>query len=122
MMPLEFCIKKAQPKAKKPTTPKLKAVPEPAIDLEEEEEEEEKPCRVSSRNSKTATIQPASSTANSKILEEINQATEVARQELQILRREKEYVERAHKDFKRAQLKAEKDEQEKRQSEKRFKE
>lgn len=117
-------VKKAQPKAKKPATPKPKAVPKPAvIDLEEEDEdgveetEKQSNGRVS-RSSKTASIQPTSSTASSKILEEINQATEAARQELLVLRREKESVERAHKDFKRAQLKADKDEQEKRQKSK----
>lgn len=114
--------KKAQPKAKKPATPKPKAVPKPVIDLEEEEDGEEETEKQSngrvSRSSKTASIQPTSSTASSKILEEINKATEAARQELLVLRREKESVERAHKDFKRAQLKADKDEQEKRQKSK----
>ena len=105
-------VKKAQPKAKKPATPKPKAVPKQVIDLEEEDGEV-------SRSGKTASIQPPTvSTASSKILEEINQATEAARQELLVLRREKESVERAHKDFKRAQLKADKDEQEKRQKSK----
>jgi hypothetical protein len=116
-------VKKAQPKAKKPATPKPKAVPKQVIDLEEEDGEEETTVKQSndrvSRSGKTASIQPLTvSTASSKILEEINQATEAARQELLVLRREKESVERAHKDFKRAQLKADKDEQEKRQKSK----
>jgi hypothetical protein len=116
-------VKKAPPKAKKPATPKPKAAPKQVIDLEEEEDGEEETEKQSngrvSRSSKTASIQPTSSTAtNSKLLEDINKATEAARQELLVLRREKESVERAHKDFKRAQLKADKDEQDKRQKSK----
>ena len=75
--------------------------PSPAIDLEETDEEEEKPLRGrASRSSKTVTILPAPlDVKNTKLLEEINQATEAARREIEDLRREKAIIERERKDL-----------------------
>ena len=82
-------------KVKTPSTQKSKMKPSPAIDLEETDEEEEKPLR----RSKTVTILPAPlGVKNTKLLEEINQATEAARREIEDLRREKAIIERERKD------------------------
>lgn len=88
-------------KVKTPSTQKSKMKSSPAIDLEETDEEEEKPLRGrASRSSKTVTILPAPlDVKNTKILEEINQATEAARREIEDLRREKAIIERERKDL-----------------------
>ena len=96
--------KKATKKAAASKAVKPKSVPAPVIDLDdadEEEEEEEKPSygRRASRSGKPVTILP-SSNGHTKILEEMNQATEAARRELQDLRREKAILERERMDFK----------------------
>jgi hypothetical protein len=95
--------KKATKKAAASKTVKPKPVPAPVIDLDDadEEEEEEKPSygRRASRSGKPVTILP-SSNEHTKVLEEMNQATEAARRELQDLRREKAILERARMDFK----------------------
>ena len=87
-------------KVKTPSTQKSKTKPSPAIDLEDFDEEEEKPLRGrASRSSKTLTILPAPlDVKNTKLLEEINQATEAARREIEDLRREKAIIERERKD------------------------
>ena len=95
--------KKATKKAAASKAVKPKSVPAPVIDLDDadEEEEEEKPSygRRASRSGKPVTILP-SSNGHTKILEEMNQATEAARRELQDLRREKAILERERMDFK----------------------
>jgi hypothetical protein len=96
--------KKATKRAAASKTVKPKPVPAPVIDLlddADEEEEEEKPSygRRASRSGKPVTILP-SSNGHTKVLEEMNQATEAARRELQDLRREKTIFERARMDFK----------------------
>jgi len=94
--------KKATKKAAASKTVKPKPVPAPVIDLHDaDEEEEEKPSygRRASRSGKPDTILP-SSNEHTKVLEEMNQATEAARRELQDLRREKAILERARMDFK----------------------
>jgi len=94
--------KKATKKAAASKTVKPKPVPAPVIDLDDaDEEEEEKPSygRRASRSGKPVTILP-SSNEHTKVLEEMNQATEAARRELQDLRREKAILERARMDFK----------------------
>ena len=82
-------------------TVKPKPVPAPVIDLDNADEEEEKPSygRRASRSGKPVTILP-SSNGHTKVLEEMNQATEAARRELQDLRREKAILERERMDFK----------------------
>ena len=94
--------KKATKKAAASKAAKPKPVPAPVIDLDDaDEEEEEKPSygRRASRSGKPVTILP-SSNGHTKILEEMNQATEAARRELQDLRREKAILERERMDFK----------------------
>ena len=94
--------KKATKKVAASKTVKPKPVPAPVIDLDDaDEEEEEKPSygRRASRSGKPVTILP-SSNEHTKVLEEMNQATEAARRELQDLRREKAILERERMDFK----------------------
>jgi len=85
---------------KTPSTQRSKSKPSPVIDLEETDEEEEKPLRGRvSRSSKTVTIPPSSlDVQNTKLLEEINRATEVARREMEDMRRERAKFEHERKD------------------------
>jgi len=87
-------------KVKTPSTQKSKTKPSPAVDLEDFDEEEEKPLHGrASRSSKTVTILPDPlEVKNTKLLEEINKATEAARREIEDLRREKAIIERERKD------------------------
>ena len=99
--PLKKLSAKKTSKVKTPSTQKSKTKPSPVIDLEESDEEvEEKPLRGrASRSCKTVTILPAPlDVKNTKLLEEINQATEAARREIEDLRREKAIIERERKD------------------------